>query len=105
MSRGTLDTGLSLGLSHTGLLPSVVVLSFTVLLDFENHYTGPQPLLSTLVVMLGKSFKFLRQSLLSSFTIQVVLLTPLFDFSLNFLLLPSLRGLVLNLDHFSFHTT
>ena len=91
MSRGTLDTGLSLGLSHTGLLPSVVVLSFTVLLDFENHYTGPQPLLSTLVVWLGSSFELLRQSLSSSFTIQLVLFTPQFDFSLYSLLLPSLR--------------
>ena len=44
MSRGTLDTGLSLCLSHTGLLPSVVsAFQPLILLGFVNHYAGPQP--------------------------------------------------------------
>ena len=44
MSRGTLDPGLSLCLSHTGLLPSVVsAFQPLILLGFVNHYAGPQP--------------------------------------------------------------
>ena len=44
MSRGTLDTSLSLYLSHTGLLPSMVpAFQPVILLDFVNHYAGPQP--------------------------------------------------------------
>ena len=43
VSRGTLDPDLSLSLSLTGLLPSVAVLSSSFLLDFKNHYVGPQP--------------------------------------------------------------
>ena len=42
--RGTLDTGLSLPLSHTGLLPSVVsAFHPLILLDSVNHFTSPQP--------------------------------------------------------------
>ena len=44
MSRGTLDPGLSLRLSHTGLLPSVAsAFQPLILLGFVNHYAGPQP--------------------------------------------------------------
>ena len=44
MSRGTLDTGLSLHLSRTGLLPSLdSVFQPLIPLNFVNHYTGPQP--------------------------------------------------------------
>jgi hypothetical protein len=47
VSRGTLDTGLSLHLSHTGLLPSLdSVFQPLILLDFVNHYAGPQPQLT-----------------------------------------------------------
>jgi hypothetical protein len=42
--RGTLDSGLSLPLSHTGLLPSVVsAFHPLILLDSVNHSTSPQP--------------------------------------------------------------
>jgi hypothetical protein len=44
VSRGTLDTDLSLGLSHTGLLPSVgSAFQPLILLGFVNHYVCPQP--------------------------------------------------------------
>ncbi len=44
VSRGTLDSGLSLCLSHTGLLPSLVpAFQPFILLSFVNHYTSPQP--------------------------------------------------------------
>ena len=44
VSRGTLDTGLSLLLSLTGLLPSVVsAFHPLILLESVNHYTSPQP--------------------------------------------------------------
>ena len=44
MSRGTLDSGLSLRLSHTGLLPSVAsAFQPLILLGFVNHFTSPQP--------------------------------------------------------------
>ena len=44
VSRGTLDPGLSLHLSRTGLLPSMVsVFQPLIPLDFENHFAGPQP--------------------------------------------------------------
>ena len=46
VSRGTLDSSLSSYLSLTGLLPPMVVLSSTVLLDIPNHFAGPQPHLS-----------------------------------------------------------
>ena len=42
--RGTLDTGLSLHLSRTGLLPSLVsAFQPLIPLDFLNHYASPQP--------------------------------------------------------------
>ncbi len=43
VSRGTLDTGLSLNFSRTGLLPSSVQFSKLLLLSLENHYASPQP--------------------------------------------------------------
>ena len=44
VSRGTLDTGLSLSLSRTGLLPSLdSVFQPLIPLNFVNHYAGPQP--------------------------------------------------------------
>ena len=44
MSRGTLDPGLPLCLSRTGLLPSMdSVFQPLIPLDFVNHYAGPQP--------------------------------------------------------------
>ena len=42
VSRGTPDTGLSLHISHTGLLPSVVyTFQCLILLCARNHYTSP----------------------------------------------------------------
>ena len=42
--RGTPDTGLSLHLSRTGLLPSVVgAFHLLILLDARNHYASPLP--------------------------------------------------------------
>jgi hypothetical protein len=52
VSRGTLDTGQSSFLSCTGLLPSMVVLSNTLLLETQNHYASPQPH-TTYVVWFG----------------------------------------------------
>ena len=43
VSRGTLDTGLPLRLSLTGLLPSVAELSSSIQLDYLDHYTSPNP--------------------------------------------------------------
>ena len=43
MSRGTLDTGLSLGISHTGLSPSLAGLSRAILLSLKNQFLGPNP--------------------------------------------------------------
>ena len=44
MSRGTLVPASRLKFSDTGLLPSLEVLSSTLLLDFSVHVAGPQPL-------------------------------------------------------------
>ena len=42
--RGTLDTGLSLNISCTGLLPSVdSAFQLLIPLCLENHYASPQP--------------------------------------------------------------
>ena len=44
VSRGTLDSSLSLSLSRTGLLPSMVSVFHPLIpLNLENHYAGPQP--------------------------------------------------------------
>ena len=53
--RGTLDSGLSLHLSHTGLLPPMVQLSKLLLLDAQNHYASPQPQATLLYLGLGSS--------------------------------------------------
>ena len=44
MPRTTLDTTLSLLLSCTGLSPSLVCFSKTVLLDFVNQFCSPNPI-------------------------------------------------------------
>ena len=52
MSRGTLDTGLSSQLSHTGLLPSMVsAFHLLILLALQNHYASPQPRTTLLVLL------------------------------------------------------
>ena len=43
MSRGTLDTAMSLKLSRTGLSPSLVGFPKTILLVFVNQLCGPNP--------------------------------------------------------------
>ena len=43
MSRGTLDTALSLPLSGTGLSPSLAGFPKTILLAVENQLRGPNP--------------------------------------------------------------
>ena len=43
MSCGTLVPASQLKLSDTGLLPSLEVLSRTLLLEFAVHVAGPQP--------------------------------------------------------------
>ena len=43
MSRGTLDSGSSLGISLTGLSPSLAGLSRSLLLSLENRSSGPNP--------------------------------------------------------------
>ena len=43
MSRGTLDTDLSLWISHTGLSPSTAGLSRAILLSSMNQLFGPNP--------------------------------------------------------------
>ena len=43
MSRGTLVPASRFILSDTGLLPSLEVLSRTLLLEFAVHVAGPQP--------------------------------------------------------------
>ena len=54
MSRGTLDTGLSLHLSPTGLLPSLVsAFQLLILLDLQNHYASPQPRTTLQVAWFG----------------------------------------------------
>lgn len=54
--RGTLDSGLSLYLSRTGLLPSTVsAFHPLILLDTQNHYAGPQPQRTLLYPGLGSS--------------------------------------------------
>ena len=48
VSRSTLDTGLPLHLSLTGLLPSMAELSSSIQLGYLDHYTGPNPIEVTL---------------------------------------------------------
>ena len=56
MPRGTLDTSLSLHISHTGLLPSMVsAFQLLILLCSENHYASPQPQDILLSLGLGSS--------------------------------------------------
>ena len=43
MSRGTLDTAVSVRLSLTGLSPSLAGFPKAVLLAFPNHFRGPNP--------------------------------------------------------------
>ena len=43
MSRGTLDTVLFLGISHTGLSPFAAGLSRAILLSSKNQFLGPNP--------------------------------------------------------------
>ena len=43
MSRGTLDTAMSIGISLTGLSPSLAGFPKTVLLSLLNHFRGPNP--------------------------------------------------------------
>ena len=43
MSRGTLDTAMSSGISHTGLSPSLAGLSRAILLSLKNLVFGPNP--------------------------------------------------------------
>ena len=56
MPRGTLDSGLSLHLSLTGLLPSMAgAFHLLILLGARNHYASPQPQCILLYIGLGSS--------------------------------------------------
>ena len=68
MSRGTLDTGLSFCLSHTGLLPSMVsAFQLLILLDIQNHYASPQPRIHCCIMVWA-----LPRSLATTYGITVV---------------------------------